>query len=548
MSRGSHSRLGSSNQGYLDLRRHCYGVSSDFVSYILCILFSEKKPKGKKDKPSDHCDVSDLLAKMSLHSSTADNNTQQPSAAAEALTITTITPSNNSVLVLEGPESESPKKHLDPGKHHPRLEVRLGAQIQEVMSPLSFTSSGKIPEAVASSPSVSMVMDALHLSDIDWESQSFTSSPPPQAAGACTATDPKSLQTTNDSVEERITKLGPSTDLRAAEAVPGPCYAECSLRDRVLMRNTCKSVNMADNDDVTTIHVNSQSAAPLDLIDNNNSGPKPMALIAIKSSNDSKPSEQPLVCGKKATLVDKDQSIALPHKPQPAHRSSKPISLNSTQTGPFTSTQTSPVTATQTQGAKQHGAGEPKPPQKYRFVKKAISSSSALPQRSHSEPSNTQPGQGDRNMKSHQETKKSVCASVCSSSEDSDTENQCRGGGQSRAKVKPKSRPRCQYLTDYSLKPTSKPSTSTKAAWDTVTAQPLRPRAVSASMGEQPIIGSSVSTIGKCQDVPPIRVDDDIVFIPSPVSPVTMSDGDDSVICSKSPLPLAERVKLKFLK
>uniref|UniRef100_A0A674A4S0 Flap endonuclease GEN homolog 1 n=1 Tax=Salmo trutta TaxID=8032 RepID=A0A674A4S0_SALTR len=165
---------------------------------------AENKTKSKKDKPSDHCDVSDLLAKMSLHSSTADNNTQQPSAAAAALTIT---PSNNSVLVLEGPGSESPKKHLDPGKDHPRLEVRLGAQIQEVMSPLSFTSSGKIPEAVASSPSVSMVMDALHLSDIDWESQSFTSSPPPQAAGACTATDPKSLQTTNDSVEERITKL-----------------------------------------------------------------------------------------------------------------------------------------------------------------------------------------------------------------------------------------------------------------------------------------------------------------------------------------------------
>ncbi|KAM9553737.1 flap endonuclease GEN homolog 1 [Salvelinus alpinus] len=486
----------------------------------------KKKPKGKKD----HCDVSDLLAKMSLHSSTADNNTQQPSAAAAALTITT---SNNSVLVLEGPES--PKKHLDPGKDHPRLEVRLGAQTQEVMSPPSFTSSGKIPEAAAS-PSVSMVMDALHLSDIDWES--FTSSPPPQAAGARTATDPKSLQTTNDSVEETITKLGPSTDLRAAMAVPGPCYAECSLRDRVLMRNTCKSVNMADNDDVTTIHVNSQSAAPLDLIDSNKSGPKPMALIPIKSSNDSKPSEQLLVCGKKATLVDKDQSIALPHKPRPAHHSSKPISLNSTQTGP--------VTATQTQGAKQHGAGEPKSPQKYRFVKKAISSS-ALPQRSHSKPSDTQPGRDDRNMKSHQQTKKSVCASVCSSSEDSDTENQCRGGGQSRAKVKPKSRPRCQYLTDYSLKPTSKPSTSTKAAWDTVTAQPLRPRAVSASMGEQPILGSSVSTIGKCQDVPPIRVDD-IVFIPSPVSPVTMSDGDDSVICSKSPLPLAERVKLKFLK
>ncbi|XP_029532289.2 flap endonuclease GEN homolog 1 isoform X1 [Oncorhynchus nerka] len=505
----------------------------------------KKKPKGKKDKPSDHCDVSDLLAKMSLHSSTADNNTQHPSAVAAALTITT---SNNSVLVLEGPESESPKKHLDSGKDHPRLEVRLGAQIQEVMSPPSFTSSGKIPEAAASSPSVSVVMDALHLSDIDWESQSFTSSPPPQAAGARTATDPKSLQTTNDSVEERITQLGPSTDLRAAEAVPGPCYAECSLRDRVLMRNACKSVNMADNDDITIIHVNSQSAAPPDLIDSNNSGPKPMALIPIKSSNDSKPSQQLLVCGKKATLVDKDQSIALLHKPQPAHHISKPISLNATQTGPVTAKQTGPVTATQTQGAKQHGAGEPKPPQKYRFVKKAISSSSALPQRSHSEPSDTQPGRDDRHMKSHQETKKSVCARACSSSEDSDTENQCRGGGQSRAKVKPKSRHRCQYLTDYSLKPTSKPRTSTKAAWDTVTAQPLRPRTVSASMGEQPIRGSSVSTIGKCQDVHPIRVDDDIVFIPSPVSPVIMSDGDDSVICSKSPLPLAERVKLKFLK
>ncbi|CAB1340100.1 unnamed protein product [Coregonus sp. 'balchen'] len=527
----------------------------------------KKKPRSKKDKPSDPCDVSDLLDKMSLHSSTADNNTQQPSATAAAPTITTITPSNNSVLVLEGPESESPKKGLDPGKDHPRLEVRLGAQIQKVMSSPSFTSSGKIPEAAASSPSVSMVMDALHLSDIDWESQSFTSSPPPQAASARTATDPKSVQTTDDGVKERITKQGPSTDLRAAEAVPGPCYIECSLRDRVLMRNTRKSVNMVDNDDVTTIHVNSQSA-PLDLIDSNNSGPKPMALIPIKSSNDSKPSEQPLVCGTKATLVDKGQSIALARKPQPAHHSSKPSSVNSTQTGPVTSTQTSPVTATQTglvtatqtglvtatqtgpvtttqtQRARQHGAGEPKPPQKYRFVKKAISSSSALPQRSHSEPGDTQPGRDDRNMKSHQETKKSVCASMCSSSEDSDTESQCRGGVQIRAKVKPKSRPRCQYLTDYSLKPT----TTTKAVWDTVTAQPLRPRAASASMGEQPILGSSVSTLGKCQDVPPIRIDDDIVFIPSPVSPVTVSDGDDSVICSKSPLPLAERVRLKFLK
>ncbi|XP_010902932.2 flap endonuclease GEN homolog 1 [Esox lucius] len=531
----------------------------------------KKKPRSKKEKPSDPCDdgVSDLLAQMSLHSSTPDIEDQQPSGRTAAQATITMMPTNDSVVVLEDPKSL--KQHIDPGADHPHLEVCLGAHVQEMLS--SPGSSGSIPNPVVSSPSISMVMDALHLSDIDWESPSFTSSPSPQASSVHPGANPKSTPITDDSFKERVQSLqqGPFSERCPTEVVPGSCFAEHSLRDRILMKNTQTFVNIAHND--------VSQSPPLEADDSNNCGPKPMALIPIKSRKDPKPSKQPLVCGKKAPLVDKSRIIALTCEPHLAQRSSNAVSIIPTQHGSVTSTKQASVTPTQpasvtpTQPASvtptqpvlitstrpgsvtAHNAGEPKPSQKYRFVKNTVASYSALPQRTRSEPAYTQPGPGNRNVKSHQAAKKSVCAHVCSSSEDSEAENRQRGAGRRRVKVKPKSNSTYHKLNDYSLKPTA----TKKPAWDTATAyilrptvlqttaQPIRPRAVSASVGQQQTLGNSVSSKGKCPNVQPITVDNNTVFIPRPASPAPVSDGDDTETCSNSPLPLVERLRLKFL-
>ncbi|XP_062323274.1 flap endonuclease GEN homolog 1 [Osmerus eperlanus] len=467
----------------------------------------KNKPKSKKEEPADACDgVSDLLSQMSLHGSTTERNPQQPNREPNPSTASHLRPER--VPLLSSEQCVSPEDEAPPESSTKLLRTK-------VVSPPSLTSSWKGPE-MATSPSISTVMDALHLSDIDWEAMSFTSSPT-QPVTSTHIAGPKPVRTSQDNVEqrERKTTQASSSDLRPAESTSSePCESDFSLRDRVLKRNTFQSVKIIEpHHDHVTKHVNTVSK-PINPLYSHNQGTKSTVLIPNKDLIDRKPVGKPPNSNKLAPLVDKDQNGK--------------YELNSVSSNQKLSKSTHRSSAQQVQRSKDDGSGKCKPQHRYTFVKAAISSSSVPPLRSHSEP-----GEGDKNSKPHHATKKSVCTSVCSSSEDSDVENR-----QPETQRRATDKPRCLNLTDYPLKPVSVPSI-TKVASETIPA---------SVVGQ--VRRSCVPSEVKYQLVPlkPSTIVDDDVFIQIPSSPGTISDDDDSVVCAESPLPLAERLRLKFLK
>ncbi|XP_059213074.1 flap endonuclease GEN homolog 1 [Centropristis striata] len=430
----------------------------------------KKKPKSKKEKPSDVSDgISDLLAQMTLQSSSSN----QP----QTLPATISNTEEPEVVLLDTPVSH--KQQRKSKEDHSSVG-------DCPKTPLSHTES----EAAAASPSVSVVIDALHLSDIDWEALSFTSSPTPQSAA-----EPKVSKTTERDVrtmEGENTKQKTSRDVTAADSRSAPelCYTECPLRDRLLMRNAAKAVNQKEmHNDVVSKHVNYE-LAPLKHIPSHNS--KPDGQIPSKCGSDGKLAEKESAVNKEEPLTYKKQCAA-----------SKAETFSSKQ----------PLRPAAKSKTKDKCNGSQKPPQKYKFVRKAVSSLAVPPQRCHSDPGHSG---GDR--KEPQAGKKSVCMSVCTSSEDSDAENR-QSGPQRKAKNKIKD------LSELPLKP----KTTVKTA---PIDQYLRPTCRSD--------GADIET----NDVSATHVVDD-VFPQTPASPAAVLDSDDSVNCS--PLPLAERLRLKFL-
>ncbi|XP_072529974.1 flap endonuclease GEN homolog 1 [Salminus brasiliensis] len=124
-----------------------------------------KKPKAEKQKPADSPDVvSDLLAQMSLQTSTET----EPSSSLE-----TVSPS---ITTLESTTDQCPTATLDAPK--PPQRSSNHCEIKPEVPPSPYP-TGTYSQA-QSSPSVSAVLDELHLSSIDWDSLSFTASPSPQ--------------------------------------------------------------------------------------------------------------------------------------------------------------------------------------------------------------------------------------------------------------------------------------------------------------------------------------------------------------------------------
>ncbi|XP_061610769.1 flap endonuclease GEN homolog 1-like isoform X1 [Phyllopteryx taeniolatus] len=161
-----------------------------------------------------------------------------------------------------------------------------------------------------------------------------------------------------------------------------------------------------------------------------------------------------------------------------------------------------------------------RPPHKYKFVRAAA----AKLQRCHSEPC-----QADKDRKAT--VKKTVCMSVCSSSEDSDAENQqirARGTTKSKHTYKPKGR----IPSDLPPKLVCGPLKTTSE-----NVQSLMPKCVEN--------GDNVTNL---QSKTKVETHVDVVVLPTPASPSIVLDSDDSVVCGDSPLPLAERLKLKFFK
>ncbi|XP_041814925.1 flap endonuclease GEN homolog 1 [Chelmon rostratus] len=455
----------------------------------------KKKPKSKKEKTSDLIsdDISGLLAQMTLQRS----SNSQP----QALLPTVSNTDEPDVVVLDTPVNH---KQQRPSKEDHRSPGDCPN------TPLSDPGS-----VAAASPSVSAVIDALHLSDIDWDALSFTSSPPPQSAANPTTelklskiTDSEIKETEGESNKRKTSSAVKEADSRSA---PELCYTDCPLRDRVLMRNTAKAIDQMEmHNDVISKQLNYELTS----------------LKHTSSKSNSKPSGQPSKGNDEESAVNKKEPLT--DKRQCATNKLGTETHSSKQ-------QLRPAVQAQSK-TKGKCNGSQKPPQKYKFVRTAISSSAVPPQRCHSDLV-----QSDKNAP--QTTKKSVCVSMGSSSEESDAENQ-QFGPQRKAKIKPISKLKGSLLSDVPQKPVSGTKATERTAKKAAAVQSLRQKPQSSGV-EVEI--SSIPASTKSQDVSPANVDGD-VFLQTPASPVVMSDGDDSVIGSDSPLPLAERLRLKFLK
>ncbi|XP_070844178.1 flap endonuclease GEN homolog 1 [Chaetodon trifascialis] len=371
----------------------------------------KKKPKSKKEKSTDLIsdDISDLLAQMTLQRS----SNPQPQTLLPPISNT----DEPDVVVLDTPVNHKQQRASK--------EDSLG-DCPNI--PLSDSE----PAAVAS-PSVSAVISALHLSDIDWDALSFTSSPSPQSAAIHT-TEPRVSDTTGSEVEEtegESTKQKTSSDVKEADSRSAPqlCYTDCPLRDRVLMRNTAKAIGQMEmHDDMLSKLLNYE----LTSVKHTSSKSKPNGQIPGKDSHEES------TVNKKEPLTDKRQ-----------------CATNRLETETHSSKQQLRPAVQAQNKTKDRRNGSQKPPQKYKFVRTAISSSAVPPQRCHSDPV-----QSDKSAP--QTTKKSVCVSVGSSSEESDAENQ-QFGPQRNAKIKSMNTMKGSFLSGVPLK-TASGAKTTKAA------------------------------------------------------------------------------------
>ncbi|XP_068433795.1 flap endonuclease GEN homolog 1 [Clinocottus analis] len=455
----------------------------------------KKKPKSKKEKPSEVSnDISDLLAQMTLQSS-SNTNTQ---TLIHAISNT----DEPEVVVLDTPVNY--KKNLKSKEDDSSLSDCPG-------TPLPRTES-----EAADLLSVSAVVGALHLSDIDWDALSFTSSPTQQSPTNHN-TEHKLSKTPDGNVREteaEDTKQKTSGDIKEADSRSAPelCYIDCPLRDRLLMRNTAKVMNqMEARNDVVSKQLNYKLAS-FKRISSQTSKPNDQ----IPSKGSSELSGRESAVDKKEPLTDRRHCAT--SKGETKMYSSKH--------------QLVPVAQVKT---KDKCTGSQKPPVKYKFVQKAISSFVVAPLRSHSDP-----GQHE-DRKVPQAAKKSVCMSMCSSSEESDAENQ-QSGPQRKTQIKPMNKIKDGFLSDFPLKPKKVKPTANRS--HAVQLPRLKPQSCSADIDVNRI---PLSAKSRCQDVSPADVDGG-VFLQTPSSPVTVLDSDDSAIFSESPLPLAERLRLKFLK
>ncbi|RVE55842.1 hypothetical protein OJAV_G00230120 [Oryzias javanicus] len=379
---------------------------------------NKKKRQKKKEKPFDT--VTDLLAKMTLYGSSAQPQALPPSSS---------NCNQTEVLVLDSPVCNK-QLHEEKKDHN---------------NPLPPPASED-----AASPSASVVIGALHLSDIDWDASSFTSSPAPQVNNATKAegkTTVKDERREEKAGQEASGSVKKQEESRSALDL---CYTDCSLRDRLLMKNSSKSLTEKEI-----------SSVKLDFSEKNSQGKLGGILSEVESA-----------------FRDKDQ-FAL--KASKEH----------------------------TQQQVQHKTIEnvkfcTKREQKYPCTQNALTSS----QRSNSYPSK----RDKKSTKNLQASKKSVCMSLCSSSEESDVEN---------------------YHSKHQV-PTKAVPNKMKSNFISY----LHPKPVPTNKLDRGTLN---------EEVKPLKLKNpDDVFVHSPDSPVIVLD--DSVTCSDSPLPLAERLRLKFLK
>lgn len=424
----------------------------------------KKKAKSTKEKIVDGSDgISDLLAKITLQSSSSNVKVQPK-----------ILPSISSPFEPNMPMSTTVVSH----ERHDKSGSLCPGDVSYSMPPPGS-------EEVASL-SVSAVINALHLSDIDWESASFTSSPLPPTNPSITV-QPKLVQILHNDKEnnERSQK---TTIFEATDSI--------SLDEQFSKEQTLQKQVFMKNEDCQ-ISRNGIISKP---------GSKKLFSPEQSSSQNKTSNDQKYTKSK------------LSEKANPVQQKLKNLSVtNAAKSSLHVSKLSVKASALSSLATQSNNSCNPhsKPPQKFKFVKTSL-----VPQRFYSDP-------GECDKVKIMSTKKSVCVSVCLSSDDSDGENQVTRERKSKAKIKTKH-------SDNSLRPVPK------------VVELNVPETNSSSRSHSLQVGTISLLPGNewKDNSPGVKHK---VFLPCPASPA-IDLSDDSVICSDSPLPLAERLKLKFQK
>ncbi|XP_030200270.1 flap endonuclease GEN homolog 1 isoform X1 [Gadus morhua] len=444
----------------------------------------KKKVKSKKEKPTDVCDgLTVLLAHINLQNSAgSEPDACEQSAPPPPPTAPEHSPETFGVD-LPAPQSQQPK--------HPQLgEDRCPPHCVESAS--SFATR----PAAAASPSVSAIVDLLHLSDIDWDG-SFTSSPRASPAPSASTAEPWGAPEAGGGVEESLPTGGVAPG--PGPAGPRPAqevgYMERPLRERLLMRNMAVTGQTKTTEDPLTKHLDHQSqgphgAAPGKAAPSTQLSDKHYALDGNKTSK----------CSQSSTSkASRDRHVSQLCALASAQGRSKGIY-----------------------------AGSRAPRTHSDSVTAALSSASIIPRQRHFDPVTL--GNGDRKPPP-QGAKRSVCTAACSSSEESGAENR-PAGAERRAKSK--------SLRHTKLKPASKapaaPKRDKSSGWSSSGSTSQAVQRPEASPDECFIDGLPETSPGQ-----------DVFIACAPSSPVTILDSDDSLSGGESPLPLAERLRLKYL-
>lgn len=346
------------------------------------------------------------------------------------------------------------------------------------------TPAPRAPAETMALASDSAVVSALHLSNIDWDAASFTSSPPAQSSvGHAAEAEPVAeMQNASSGCQ--------GTGSRCAAQM---CDTERSLLDRLLIKNMAKAADKVEGcKDVVSQQLNYKLSS----------------VTHSSCANVDTHEGVPVNLYRKEPLSDKNQYT----------------SKRQDSDTPSAKHGNGPAAQPSSKTTSKH-SGSQKPPQKYKFVKKMVSPSVATPQKHCSDSS--------QNRKNMGKIKNSVCVSLVSSSEESDTENQ-----QFRARVKARMKPMTKIQV-LAVKPTSGPKPPSKSA---LPVQLPRPKPESCSLETNRNITSAWD-----DDAWRAKANSD-ALLQNAASPVAVSDSDDSADCSESPLPLAERLRRKFLK
>ncbi|KAK3518189.1 hypothetical protein QTP70_033885 [Hemibagrus guttatus] len=196
----------------------------------------KKKPKAEKEKPVVSSDgVSDLFAQMSLKGTSHLETLGSSGKGLQTLTVLESDPYCCTTATLT--TVSKPSKHSNCQEIQPVSSFRK--QPEASASPCL---TGALSQA-QSSLSVSVVIDELHLSSIDWDALSFTAAPSPQPQHS--KADPQPVNKSDEG-------CGSSTAVRAdcvgLAAQQTDRLSERSLMERVHLRNMMKCTASQNNE------------------------------------------------------------------------------------------------------------------------------------------------------------------------------------------------------------------------------------------------------------------------------------------------------------